>query len=670
MRLTGTTLEKWAVIYIFLIAFLLRLAFVPNRGFEADIAFWKSWGLATRDHGAVTGLRLTNNNYPTPFSYTLGVMATVYSLVADPHVFQEYWQSANLKFLTVSKFFPILADMAIAILILHIGKHAQNLNFPTAGQSSTTASSQQQIVYLVLASLYLLNPVSIMDGAWWGQVDSLGVLLFLGAVICVFRRQPFLAGFIYITAMMTKLQNLIYGPVFFLFIWQYLGYTGLIRAIGGALVGFVGLNSQFFLAKESGRVLSSLTENYDYFPWMSLNAYNLWWIVARGAGMQMTDKISVIGITNAKSVGLILFSSLYLLSLLHSLWPTLRSIFTKSPLTKSHNHPSRYLRLPNHDATLSKRFDVSIYRNIETAPPAYYFNQIYRFFQSLILIAGAFFLVQTESHDRYAFPIFIFLLLLAPFILYFESPQKTLPLVRSPGFKLFFCFYILLSFLYFYNLHTALIANYPANGLPLLSSLTQPALTVSVSFIFLFIFAAYIIWINRKNHWLIWTLPMLMAIFLLLNKQLPLIQKKPVPLSSLTPVVTTQGYGQRMRNMPVNASFGPKSWAWLSDQYAFYRRGIGTHATSRHVYDVNRQFHKFSTDFGIDTEAAPAASAIFEIWGDGQLLFRSGKMGRFDLPGHAEVKISGVKLIELVTTDAGDGIKDDHTDWLNPMLLP
>jgi len=126
----------------------------------------------------------------------------------------------------------------------------------------------------------------MFDGALWGQVDSVGVLLFLIANCMVFTKRPLLAGVIYMVAMMTKLQNMIYGPVFFLFIWQYLGFDGFIKATGAALGTFLALNFEFIGARQMTRVAGDLTGNYDYFPWLSLNAYNVWWIVAKAHGMR------------------------------------------------------------------------------------------------------------------------------------------------------------------------------------------------------------------------------------------------------------------------------------------------------------------------------------------------------------------------------------------------
>jgi len=49
-------------------------------------------------------------------------------------------------------------------------------------------------------------------------------------------------------------------------------------------------------------------------------------------------------------------------------------------------------------------------------------------------------------------------------------------------------------------------------------------------------------------------------------------------------------------------------------------------------------------------------------------LFESEKMGRFDFPKHIEVDIQGAKRLTLTIENAGDGNRDDHGDWLKPVL--
>lgn len=624
------------LLLVFAFAFIIRLNFIPNPGFEADVAFWKGWGLAAADKGVVWSMLNTNNNYPTPFAYTLGAMVTLYrTLGGNPHNFNEYWSNTNTRFLFASKIPAILADFGIAAILLYIGKKPTQFGFPEqiASRKQSLASVfnlSNHNLFFLLACLYLFNPVSIMDGSWWGQVDSLGVVFFLLSFLAIARKKMVLAGFIFMLAMMTKLQNMIYGPLLFTFIWQQYGFKNLLMACIGAITGFVGLNIEFFVTNNKTRILGSLTDNYDYFPYMSLHAYNMWWIVSKGDGMGVSDKLLTIGILTAQRLGIILFSASYLLSITTVTLPTIL----------------QWLFHSNKKHTVQTNQTESYLEPINT----------FRFFVALSIVNAGFFLLLTQSHERYAFPLSAFLLFIIPFL---EGKQRSI----------FIASYIVLSFLYFYNLHTAFTVNYPNNTLPFLQGwFTTPIPTMAVSFIFMLTFLLFL-FVFRKT---ISLLPFLLSGFFLciaiFNANLSYIRGKPMSLSSFTPWYSAQQYGKRVKDMPVNGGFGPKSWTWLSTQYVFYRKGIGTHANSELRYDLNQKFSKFTTDFGIDTTAGTGASAIFEIWGDNKQLFSSEKMGRFDLPKHASVQVSGVKTLTLITKDAGDSNRDDHTDWLNPKL--
>jgi hypothetical protein len=631
-------------------ALLLRLVLIPNPGFEADISFWKSWGLAVRDVGIVKGLPLTNFNYPTPFAYVLAGMANIYALFADPHTFNEFWNNANLLFLAIAKSLPIAADFGIFVIFFWLGKNAK----PASPLRRIEASRRidfpylQPSIYNLLGFLYLLNPLSLLDGALWGQVDSVGIFLFLIAILLVLTKKPLLAGVVYMVAMMTKLQNLIYGPIFFLFIWQYLGFDGLIQAAGGALGAFLTLNFEFIRARNMGRVIGDLSGNYDYFPWLSLNAYNVWWIVSGARGMAISDKIAAIGIVNAKSVGLYMFSATYFLAILIMVRRKyLPSIKHENARVTRAAGPSANWREPQETVSV----DI-----------------IFRFFTALIIVCAGFFLFQTESHDRYAFPISVFLLLWAPF--YWNYEVRSMNYGKNNRMNTFLIIYSVFSILYFYNLHNALIVNYPKNGIVWLNSLNIPVLTIAASVIniAMFVFFLYISrYIITPGLLLVWIGTF---VILIVNANRVLIFKKPVPITKMAPIIRSSGYGQTMTNMPVNASFGFPKWGFLSVQYAFYRQGLGTHAPSQDVFDINRQFRTLTTDIGIDTEAGPQGSVRFIVIGDGKNLYSSDIVKRYELPRHVEIDVRGVKTLELVTDDAGNGNFDDHADWLNTMLIP
>lgn len=608
----GTTMPiSSRLIFVIVVVFslLIRIAFIPNPGFEADVSFWKGWGLAAADKGVVWSMHNTNNNYPTPFAYTLAGMVHAYRFLGgNPYNIDEYWSNTNLRFLIVSKLPAIIADYGIALLLIFLAR-------------LFNPSKRSDNIGYLLAGLYLLSPISIMDGAWWGQVDSLGVVLFLVAFYFLLTGKPLLTGVFFMVGMMTKLQNMIYGPLLFTFIWTYYGFKPLIYAILGTTMAFFVMNLQFFLAKDMARVIASLVDNYDYFPYMSLHAYNLWWLVSGGNGMGMSDKLLSVGILSAKSVGTLLFSATYLLAGLTVTWPHIKSYLTSKPSL------------------------------VEKNP----LQGAHHFILGLIVVNAGFFLFQTQSHERYAFPLSIFLLLLFPFI----------PVVKR---RLFILGYIVWSVIYFLNLHIAFGYNYEENVFSWLWFMQTPGWTNLISIVQLVFFASFIIAFWRSYGPVPLLTAIAMPIIMMFIGNLNYLQGKPIALSSMTPYISAAGYGARVKDMPTNSGFGPKSWTFLSTQYAFFRKGIGIHANSQLTYDIDKKFNTFETSYGIDTTAGTQASAIYEIWGDDTLLFRSEKMGRFDLPRFVKVSLTGVNELTLKTLDAGDSNRDDHTNWLQPKL--
>lgn len=595
---------------LIVIGLAIRLLLIGNTGFLADVSFWKSWGLAAIDHGIVWTSHNTNINYPPGFIYILWVMGKLYSLFGNPHDFNSYWRENNFAFLFVSKSIAILADVFIAWLIYFFFSQKDRLK-----KLGVTLPLSPNLP-LILSAVFFLNPVVIIDSALWGQVESFGIMFTLLAILLLFYKRPYLSTFIFITGTLMKLQNIIYLPLFFIFIFRIFGYKTLIKSLFVSFVTFVLVCLPFVLAGDLSQVLFLMTLNSDYFPWLSLNAHNLWWIVSGAKGLNVTDRITVLGMLNAKTVGLIIFSSFYFLSCL--------LLYLK---TNARN-----------------------------------------FFLSLILGILAFFLFTTQSHERYSYPLVVLMLFLYPF-LNLEYGKFTIKNFFARA-DYFWLLYVVGSILIFFNIHFGLVYNYPQNGWGFLSQITTPQLTIASSYLHILLFFAFFPFVYSQISPLFLIIPFaLTAIGLTITNSSLLFHKK-ISLTAYKPIIANQDYSILQVNKSVNSFSGWKSWNRLSNNYFYYRYGFGAHAKSNLTFDINKKFQKFTTDIGIDTEAGPQASVVFQIFGDGKKLFESGKMGKFDFPKHVEVDVSGVKYLGLILDDGGDGINNDHADWLNPVLYP
>jgi hypothetical protein len=131
-------------------------------------------------------------------------------------------------------------------------------------------------------------------------------------------------------------------------------------------------------------------------------------------------------------------------------------------------------------------------------------------------------------------------------------------------------------------------------------------------------------------------------------------------LDALEPTSCVQGWGKLQRNQSVWEK--PMTIAGRR-----FRRGLGTHADSRIVYDVGGHYRRFQSWVGAD--GASTATITFEVWTDGQKRWESGLMNKQSPAKRADLDVSGVKSLELVVGHGGDSITSDHADWADAKLL-
>ena len=140
-----------------------------------------------------------------------------------------------------------------------------------------------------------------------------------------------------------------------------------------------------------------------------------------------------------------------------------------------------------------------------------------------------------------------------------------------------------------------------------------------------------------------------------------------VKLSALSPQSQTQGWGSLQTDKAVAGtplSIGGRAFA----------QGLGTHANSEILYELEGQYEGFSAWVGVDDylknhAEAPKASVVFQVIGDDKVLFDSGVMRIGNPAKQLSVPLVGVAELKLVVTDAGDGITCDHADWAEAVLL-
>ncbi len=97
-----------------------------------------------------------------------------------------------------------------------------------------------------------------------------------------------------------------------------------------------------------------------------------------------------------------------------------------------------------------------------------------------------------------------------------------------------------------------------------------------------------------------------------------------------------------------------------------YEHGIGTHAHSEIVYELDGSYKRFVAWGGIDDEKRhdKTASIVFEVYLDGKKVFESPVVRADQEPTPINVPLGQARELKLVVSDAEDGINCDHADWV------
>jgi hypothetical protein len=140
----------------------------------------------------------------------------------------------------------------------------------------------------------------------------------------------------------------------------------------------------------------------------------------------------------------------------------------------------------------------------------------------------------------------------------------------------------------------------------------------------------------------------------------------PVWLDDLAPARAQQGWGE----LGVGGSVGGRSLAIAGRSFS---RGLGTHAASELVYELDGDYTNFSAWVGVDDflknhPESPKASVVFQVYVDGTPRFDSGVMKIGEAAKPVQVALAGAQELKLVVTDAGDGISCDHANWAEALL--
>lgn len=183
----------------------------------------------------------------------------------------------------------IVADLLLALLILHV-----------LGRLTSKRLA------LVGAAGFLFHPAVWHDSAVWGQTDSVYTLMVLAAIVAAADHRWMIAGALATLAALTKIQAVIFLPLFVPLLIADRRRVFRFGAAAAAVVGIVFL--PLVLAGDADEAVAVYTKAVGAYPILSSNAFNLWWAIFSADAGETLDTVRFLGVSY-KLWGLALFSA-------------------------------------------------------------------------------------------------------------------------------------------------------------------------------------------------------------------------------------------------------------------------------------------------------------------------------------------------------------------------
>jgi len=152
-----------------------------------------------------------------------------------------------------------------------------------------------------------------------------------------------------------------------------------------------------------------------------------------------------------------------------------------------------------------------------------------------------------------------------------------------------------------------------------------------------------------------------------LHRSLTVLPSADVPLSTLRPVASSNGWGP----YEVDSSNGEKAAGdgrRMSLRGAPSTTGLGVHSASDLEFAVPAATSAFRARVGIDDETAGRGSVVFSVYVDGVLRYRSPTMTGLSAPRDVSVPLIGARRLRLTVSATADGTAHDHADWSDARL--
>lgn len=333
--------SAWLLLLLLAFGLLLRLYLSPAAGYASDITINQGWAQSAAELGFARSYSEQVNDNMLP-NYPPFSLG-IFGIVGKTYqvLFGTDLNEYAFGFHVLIKLPGMLADLATAVLLFIVFRRWRS-----------------ERIGLLAAAAYIFHPAVLYNSAVWGQVDSVYTLFIIAALIATSFERWVLTGVLIMLALLTKMQAIIVIP--FLAAFALSNSRILLQMAAGGAVACVLVLLPFMEHDALLRIWDVYVNSVGFYDDLSYGAYNPWYSLYEGS--DRSDLDLWFGILSYRRLGLLLFAGIT---------------------------AALFLRImPSHVLQAQQRKK---------------FPELLLLFSALI--AYAFFLFNTEMHERYLFPI-------------------------------------------------------------------------------------------------------------------------------------------------------------------------------------------------------------------------------------------------------------------------
>ena len=251
--------EILAVIFVSLLALIIRAILIPAQGHVTDVATFEAWMRTLAESGTKTFYSAAGFvDYPPGYMLILWVVGLIYHATA---AYGDFTGDAMRVFVKLP---AVICDIGLGYIIYLIARRT----WPVAAA-------------IVAMAVFSLNPISWLVSAYWGQADSVAAVFLIWAIYLAITKRFEWAWLALAFAVLIKPQPLVIAPILLVYQIRVQGLTWRLVAVPivGFLVAYVG-SLPFAPVSNPLGVIAWLYDRYHagitVYPYNSVNALNLY----------------------------------------------------------------------------------------------------------------------------------------------------------------------------------------------------------------------------------------------------------------------------------------------------------------------------------------------------------------------------------------------------------